>query len=551
MEDGSLPKLKTKKLLATFFSLPTSNFHLFYYFSATKNILMSPIAILALIVIYFGLLIFISSMVSKKSSDNDTFFKANKNSKWYLVAFGMIGTAISGITFISVPGEVGNPDLQFKYFQFVMGCAIGFIIVAKVLLPLYYRMNLTSIYGYIEQRLGVTSYKTAATIFLIGRTIGSAFRLYLVVFVLQKYVFDALQVPFAMTVLVSLGLIFAYTYRGGLKTIIITDTLQTFFLISSVFLTIFFICRSLNFNVVEAFEQVKNSNYSKVFFFEDYMKGTYFWKQILGGIFVTIATVGLDQDLMQKNLSCKNIGEAQKNMFTFTGIFILINIFFLSVGALLYIYAEKNGIAIPQVNGVARTDLLFPEIAINHLSIIPTIVFLLGLTAATFATTDSALTALTTSFCVDFLGMDKIKEIPNSENPNSKEAMERKEQKLVRTRHFVHVGFSILMFLVIIVFNAINDDSVVKMVFKIATYTYGPLLGLYGFGLFMKSKTVHDKLVPIVCLVSPAICFLITQNSEMLLGKYVIDNELIIVNGLITFLGLLLISKPATTETRF
>jgi Na+/proline symporter len=498
---------------------------------------MSPIAILILIVIYFSILILISALVSKKSSDNDTFFKANKNSKWYLVAFGMIGTAISGITFISVPGEVGNPDLQFKYFQFVLGCALGFIIVAKLLLPLYYRMNLTSIYGYIEQRLGVVSYKTAASIFLIGRTIGSAFRLYLVVFVLQKYVFDALHVPFAVTVLISLGLIFAYTYKGGLKTIIITDTLQTFFLISSVFLTIYFICQSLNFNMIEAFEQVKNSNYSKVFFYEDYLAGTYYWKQILGGIFVTIATVGLDQDLMQKNLSCKNIGEAQKNMYTFTGIFLVINIFFLSVGALLYLYTEKNGIAVPQVNGVARTDLLFPEIAIHHLSIIPTIVFLLGLTAATFATTDSALTALTTSFCVDFLGMDK------SENQN--------KPNIVRTRHLVHVGFSILMFLVIILFNAINDDSVVKMVFKIATYTYGPLLGLFAFGLFMKSKAVHDKLVPYICLISPAICFLITQNSERLFGKYVIDNELIIVNGLITFIGLLLISKPATSQTKF
>jgi len=398
-------------------------------------------------------------------------------------------------------------------------------------------MNLTSIYGYIEQRLGVVSYKTAASIFLIGRTIGSAFRLYLVVFVLQKYVFDDLHVPFAVTVLISLGLIFAYTYRGGLKTIIITDTLQTFFLISSVFLTIYFICQSLNFNMIEAFEQVKNSNYSKVFFYEDYLAGTYYWKQILGGIFVTIATVGLDQDLMQKNLSCKNIGEAQKNMFTFTGIFLVINIFFLSVGALLYLYAEKNGIAVPQVNGVARTDLLFPEIAIHHLSIIPTIVFLLGLTAATFATTDSALTALTTSFCVDFLGMDKTE---NQNKPN-----------IVRTRHLVHVGFSILMFMVIILFNAINDDSVVKMVFKIATYTYGPLLGLFAFGLFMKSKAVHDKLVPYICLISPVICFLITQNSERLFGKYIIDNELIIVNGLITFLGLLLISKPATSQTRF
>ena len=498
---------------------------------------MSPIAILTLIIVYFGLLILISNIVSKKSSDNDTFFKANKNSKWYLVAFGMIGTAISGITFISVPGEVGNPDLQFKYFQFVIGCAIGFIIVTKLLLPLYYRMNLTSIYGYIEQRLGVVSYKSAATIFLIGRTIGSAFRLYLVIFVLQRYVFDYYQIPFAITVLISLALIFAYTYRGGLKTIIITDTLQTFFLIASVFLTILFICKSMNYNVIDAFEAVKNSNYSKVFFFENYLQGTYFWKQILGGIFITIATVGLDQDLMQKNLSCKNINEAQKNMFTFTGVFVIINIFFLSVGALLYLYAAKNGIEVPIVNEVPRTDLLFPEIAIHHLSIIPTIVFLLGLTAATFATTDSALTALTTSFCIDFLGMDKTE---NQNKPN-----------IVKTRHFVHIGFSLLMFVVIVIFNTINDNSVVEMVFKIASYTYGPLLGLYGFGLFVKTKTVKDKFVPIVCAIAPAFCLYISINSKSLFGDYVIGNELIILNGLITFLGLLLISKPATKLTKF
>jgi Na+/proline symporter len=361
----------------------------------------------------------------------------------------------------------------------------------------------------------------------------------LVVIVLQRYVFDFYQIPFAVTVLISLLLIFAYTYRGGLKTIIITDTLQTVFLVSSVFLTIYFICSSLNLSVFEAFEEVKNSNYSKIFFFDEYMKGTYFIKQILGGIFVTIAMVGLDQDLMQKNLSCATIGEAQKNMFTFTGIFVVINIFFLSVGALLYIYADKNGISVPTdlITGKPRTDLLFPEIAFNHLTLIPAIVFLLGLTAATFATTDSALTALTTSFCVDFLGMDKIE---NAAKAN-----------MVRTRHFVHIGFSLLMFLVIVLFNAINDASVVSMIFKIASYTYGPLLGLFCFGLFMKTKTVHDKLVPFICVLSPAICFLISYNSAALLGDYVIDNELIIINGLITFIGLLLISKPATSKTRF
>jgi Na+/proline symporter len=502
---------------------------------------MKPIAILSLMIIYFGLLFLISFIVSGKNSGNDAFFKANKNSKWYLVAFGMIGTALSGVTFISVPGEVGSPNgEQFKYFQFVLGNAIGFILIAKVLLPLYYRMNLTSIYGYIEKRLGVYSYKTGATIFLISRTIGSAFRLYLVVIVLQRFVFSYYHVPFAVTVLISLALIFAYTYRGGLKTIIITDTLQTFFLVSSVFLTIFFICRSLNLNAFEAFEAVNKSNYSKVFFLDDFAGNKFhFVKQILGGIFVTIAMVGLDQDLMQKNLSCKNIGEAQKNMFTFTGIFVVINIFFLSVGALLYIYAGQKGIDVPldSITGKPRTDFLFPEIAINYLKGIPGIVFLLGLTAATFATTDSALTALTTSFCVDFLGMDKAE---NQDKPN-----------MIRTRHFVHIGFSLLMFLVIVFFNAINDSSVVSMIFRIAGYTYGPLLGLYCFGLFVKNRSVKDKLVPVICLLSPALTYLVSENSKMLFGGYVFDAELIIVNGLITLIGLFLISAPTKEQTQF
>lgn len=498
---------------------------------------MSAGTILVIIIIYFGVLILISNLVSKKSSDNDTFFKANKNSKWYLVAFGMIGTALSGVTFISVPGQVGSPDIQFKYFQFVIGNALGFLLIAKVLLPLYYRMNLTSIYGYIEQRLGIISYKTAAFIFLISRTIGSAARLYLVVLVLQRYVFDAFGVPFWTTVLISLGLIFAYTYRGGLKTIIITDTLQTLFLVSSVIFTIIFICNSLDFSFGEAFEAVKESNYSKVFFFEDWLKSTHFVKQILGGMFVTIAMVGLDQDLMQKNLSCKNIGEAQKNMYTFTTIFVIINIFFLSVGALLYLYAEKNGIAVPMVDGVKRTDLLFPEIAFNHLTIIPSVIFLLGLTAATFATTDSALTALTTSFCIDFLRMDK------EENKN--------KNNQVKTRHLVHIGFSLLMFLVILLINFFNDASVVSLIFKIAALTYGPLLGLYAFGLFVKTKTVKGYFVPLICVIAPTLTFLISLYSKELFGNYEFAEELIIINGLITFIGLLLISKPATSQTKF
>ncbi len=502
---------------------------------------MSPSILLAFLVGYFGLLITIAFATSRKSADNSTFFTANKNSKWYLVAFGMIGTALSGVTFISVPGEVGSAGgNQFQYFQFVLGNAVGFIIIATVLLPLYYRMNLTSIYSYIEQRLGHYSYKTAAFIFLFSRTLGSAIRLYLVVIVLQRFIFDNYGVPFWLTVLIALVLIWSYTFKGGLKTIIITDTLQTLFLVLSVFLTIYFICDSLSLSIPEAFETVKNSSYSKVFFLDDFLSNKFFFsKQFIGGIFVTIAMTGLDQDLMQKNLSMKTIGEAQTNMFTFTGIFVVLNVFFLSVGALLYVYAAKNGIEIPldYVTGKPRTDLLFPEIALNHLATIPAIVFMLGLTAATFATTDSALTALTTSFCVDFLGMNK------------KENLEKKDA--VKKRHTVHIMFSLLMFVVILVINALNSSSVVSLIFLIASYTYGPLLGLYSFGLFVKSRGVKDKLVPFVCIIAPILCYILATNSKELLGGYVFSVELILINGLITFIGLLLISKKTDQQTKF
>ncbi len=489
---------------------------------------MSPGTLLIFIAGYFLVLILISYLTSRKSSDNDTFFVANRNSKWYLVAFGMIGTALSGVTFISVPGKVGAPSGdQFAYFQFVLGNAAGFIIIATVLLPLYYRLQVTSIYSYIENALGRWSYKTAATIFLISRTIGSSFRLYLVVIVLQKFIFDSYGIPFWATVLLCLLLIWSYTFKGGLKTIIITDSLQTLFLVSSVFLSIYFICRSLDYNMLEAADAIKNSSYSKIFFLNDFVSSKlHLSKQFLGGLFITVAMTGLDQDLMQKNLSCKNIGEAQKNMFSFTAVFVIINIFFLSVGALLYLYATKNGIS------VEKTDYLYPTIALRHLGLVPAIVFMLGLTAATFATTDSALTALTTSFCVDFLNFNK-------RNDTNSPAM-------VKVRHYVHIAFSALMFLTIILFNAVNNDAVVSAIFKVASYTYGPLLGLYSFGLFVSSRQVNDKLVPFICLVSPAICYFLSTESSKILGGYVFDNELIIVNGLITFAGLLLTSKAKT-----
>jgi Na+/proline symporter len=489
---------------------------------------MAPGVLLLFIAGYFLVLILISYLTSRKASDNDTFFVANRNSKWYLVAFGMIGTALSGVTFISVPGKVGAPSGdQFAYFQFVLGNAAGFIVIATVLLPLYYRLQLTSIYSYIEGALGKWSYKTAATIFLISRTIGSSFRLYLVVIVLQKFIFDSYGIPFWATVLFCLVLIWSYTFKGGLKTIIITDSLQTLFLVSSVFLSIYFICRSLNYNVFEAADAIKHSSYSKIFFVNDFMSSKlHLSKQFLGGLFITIAMTGLDQDLMQKNLSCKNIGEAQKNMFSFTAVFVVINIFFLSVGALLYIYAAKNGIS------VEKTDYLYPTIALKYLGVLPAIVFMLGLTAATFATTDSALTALTTSFCVDFLNFNK------REDTNSK--------AMVRVRHYVHIAFSLLMFITILLFNAVNNDAVVSAIFKVASYTYGPLLGLYAFGLFWSSRQVNDKLVPFICLISPAVCYFLSTSSKELLGGYVFDNELIIINGLITFAGLLLTSRTKT-----
>ena len=501
---------------------------------------MSPLLLLLFIVSYFTVLIGISFLTSRKPADDSSFFLANRNSKWWLVAFGMIGTALSGVTFISVPGKVGAAaGDQFSYFQFILGNAAGFIVVALVLLPLYYRLNLTSIYEFIERSLGRWSYKTAAGIFLVSRTIGSSFRFYLVILVLQKFIFGYYHIPFALTAIICLTLIWSYTFRGGLKTIIITDSLQTFFLVVAVFLSIYFICKSLHYDVHTAVASIADSHYSKIFFWDHFVSSRFhFSKQFFGGLFITIAMVGLDQDLMQKNLSCKDIHEAQKNMFTFVGVFTVINLFFLGVGALLYLYAAKNGIT------VARTDYLYPTIALNYLGTLPAIIFMLGLTAATFATTDSALTALTTSFCIDFLGFDK-RRAPSGLGtiPGAPEARKR------RIRHLVHLLFSVLILLTVIAFNALNNEAVVSAIFKVASYTYGPLLGLYGFGLFLKTYKVRDHLVPFICLISPICCLYLNAYSQTWLGGYTFDNELIIVNGGLTFLLLLICSKrcPSTS----
>jgi Na+/proline symporter len=483
---------------------------------------MRPAYLLCFVIAYFILLLVIAWFTSRRS-DNDTFFIANRNSRWWLVAFGMIGTSISGVTFISVPGMVRMD--QFSYFQFVMGNAVGYILIATILLPLYYRMRLTSIYTYLEARLGPSSYRTGAFFFLLSRTIGSSFRLFLVAIVLQKFIFDAWNIPFWLTVSVSLLLIWTYTYRGGLKTIIWTDSVQTVFLLASVILSVYFIGKAMHADPRALLRMVKHSGYSKIFIWDHFMTDKrHFIKHFLGGIAVSVAMTGLDQDLMQKNLSCRNIGEAQKNMGSFTAIFILVNLFFLSVGALLYLFASYKGTPAPM-----RSDYLFPTMALQHLGSLEAVIFILGLTAATFATTDSALTALTTSFCVDFLGFREKQDASAA-------------KKSIRKRHFVHVGFSLVFLAVTVGFRYLVSEAVVTAIFRVATYTYGPLLGLFLFGLLSK-RSVKDRWVPLVCVLSPLICYLLDRYMAGWFG-YSFGFELLIVNGLITYAGLMCLSGP-------
>jgi len=490
---------------------------------------MSPIIIILFILAYFLLLVGISHFTSK-GANNDAFFTGAHQSPWYLVAFGMIGASLSGVTFISVPGWVASSE--FSYMQMVLGYFVGYFVIATVLMPLYYRMNLTSIYTYLEERFGVYSYKTGASFFLLSRTIGAAFRLFLVAQTLQYLVFDKITiyedqtVPFWLTVMVTILLIWVYTFKGGIKTIVWTDTLQTLFMLIAVGISIYFISDQLNLSLSGLWDEVENSKYSRVFFFDDWNDKRHFVKQFLSGAFLAIVMTGLDQDMMQKNLSCANIKEGQKNMFSFSIVLIVVNFVFLVLGALLFIYANKNGIAIPE-----KTDNLFPEIAIHHLNSVAGVFFILGLVAAAYSSADSALTALTTSVCVDFLDIK-----------NKKENI----RTILRKR--VHVIVSLVLFVVILLFNGINKASVISDIFRAATYTYGPLLGLYAFGLMTKRKVI-DKFVPIVAIASPLICFVLNLYSEQLFNGYKFGFEILILNGAITFLGLLMLSVMQKEQT--
>jgi len=478
----------------------------------------SAILILSTIGIYFAVLFLISYITGRKA-DNAAFFLGNRKSPWFVVAFGMIGASLSGVTFISVPGWVGTN--QFSYMQMVLGYLAGYLVIANILMPMYYKLNLTSIYTYLQTRFGRVSYKTGAWFFLLSRVIGASFRLYLVASVLQLTVFDSLNIPFYITVILTILLIWLYTFKGGIKTIIWTDTLQTLFMLTAVGFSVYYISQSMNLNFNSLIDTVKKSDYSQVFFFDDWKDKRFFFKQFIAGAFITIVMTGLDQDMMQKNLSCKNIGEAKKNMYWFSFILIPVNLLFLSLGALLFIFAQQNGITIPN-----QTDNLFPLIASGGLlPPVLTVLFILGLIAAAYSSADSALTALTTSFSVDILDIEKIKD--------------KKKQQQIRKQS--HVAFSVILIIVILIFRAINDQNVISAIFTVAGYTYGPLLGLYAFGLFTKYQ-VYDKYVWIVAVASPALTYLINIYSQDLLWGYKFGFELLIVNGLITFLGLALLA---------
>jgi SSS family solute:Na+ symporter len=479
---------------------------------------MSPVIVLVIIACYFSVL-FIISYITGRNADNSAFFLGSRKSPWYVVAYAMIGTSISGVTFISVPGWVG--DTQFAYMQMIAGYLVGYFVIANILLPLYYRLQLTSIYTYLDERFGYWSYKTGASFFLLSRIIGTAFRLYLMASVLHLSVFGQWGVPFWITVVVTLGLIWLYTRKGGIRTVIWTDIIQTTFMILAVIVTFWLIARSMDVNLGGMINLIKNSDYSRIFFFDDINDERHFFKQFVGGIFISIVMTGLDQDMMQKNLSCKNIRSAKKNVYTLSLSLVPVNLLFLSLGAALFLYAAKEGIPVPE-----RTDDLYPLIATQgYLSNIVSVLFMVGLIAAAYSTADGSLTALTTSFTIDIVGIKN-----------------RTEDQAMALRKRMHILIAFIVLVVILIFRAVNNETVISAIFTVAGYTYGPLLGLYSFGLFTKLG-IRDKLVPVVAILSPVICYILSHYSEQLFNGYRFGFELLVMNGLITFIGLLLISK--------
>jgi solute:Na+ symporter, SSS family len=487
---------------------------------------VTPVVILITFLAYTILLFFITWLTARRATNN-AYFIGNKSSPWFVVAYGMIGASMSGVTFMSVPGWVGVT--QFSYLMVVFGYVIGYFVIATVLMPLYYRLNLTSIYSFLEKRFGFWSYKSGAFYFILSRVIGASFRMFLVVNVLHVFVFDSWHFPFGLTVTIFIILILLYTLKGGIKTIIWTDTVQTTFMLLALILSIYFIIQKLDTSFFSVSSEIFGSKFSQVVFL-DWADKRFFLKQFLSGIFIAIVMTGLDQEMMQKNLSCKSLKDAQKNMFTFTGIMVFVNFLFLFLGAILFIYAAKTGFTVP-----ANSDELFPMVAIRNLGPVAGLVFVIGLISAAYPSADGALTSLTTSFSIDFLGINRKEHLT--------------EERKTRIRYLVHISLAVVLLFVIILFRAINDRAVIDKLFTIAGYTYGPLLGLYAFGLFTRFQ-IRDKWVPLLVVVSPLICFFLSTYSEVLFNGYKFSFELLIVNGLITFTGLFCLRKRGAKEVR-
>lgn len=488
---------------------------------------MSPILIISCIALYFGGLLLIAYLTSKNSTA-ESYFSGNHASPWYAVAFGMIGDSLSGVTYISVPGKVGGAN--FSYLQLVFGYFVGYFIISKVLLPIYYKMNLVSIYTYLETRFGRHTQKTGAFFFILSRILGASGRLYLAAGVIQFFVFDQIKsvhVPFWLSVSVILVLMLLYTYKGGIKTLVWTDTFQSLFLVLGVVVSIAIIIDKMDIGFGQAVSNIASSDYSRTFFW-DWHKSNFFFKEFIGGVFIAVAMTGLDQNMMQKNLSCKSLGEAQKNIFWFSIVMVIVNIFFLSLGVLLYQYYAHAAIDLPTnaETGKIITDKVFPNLALNHLGVFAGLIFIIGLTAATFSSADSVLTTLTTSTYIDMLEYDRNETLTD-------------EQKSKR-RTYIHIGFAVILWLVIIVFDILNQRAIIDTILMLAGYTYGPLLGLFIIGLFTKHN-LNDKLVPIVCVVAPIITYILANYVVKTMTTYEIGNELILINAGITILGLVFV----------
>jgi len=477
---------------------------------------MQPVFIVLIIAIYFLILLGISWYTSRKAT-NAGYFIGNKSSPWYIVAFGMIGTSLSGVTFVSVPGTVLSQGIS--YMMVVFGYFIGYLAIAFILLPIYYRLSVTSIYYFLEQRFGTISYKTGALLFIVSRTIGATARLYLVIRVLQFFVLDQAGIPFYLTALIILILILAYTFKGGVKSIVWTDTLQTTLMLGGLVICIYYIMHHLGIDISTAMQELTNRGYQKLIF-TDFNSSSFYLKHLLGGVFIAITMTGLDQEMMQKNISVKTLKDSQKNILSLSLILIVVNFLFLFLGGLLYLYAEKSGLSI-------KGDDLFPTLALKYFPPIIGLIFIIGLISALFPSADGAITALTSSYCLDIIGIRR---------------KDLSEQHQIRIRRKVHLIFAVIFLICVMIFYWIDNRSVIDLLLKLAGYTYGPLLGLFAFGVFSKRK-LKENYVPIVCIASPLICWILAEQSANWFAGYKFGYELLLVNGIITYVGLLLFSN--------